>query len=101
MAFVQQKAEPEIFENPYQGMGAEGGGALGMLEVIESVSLSRRTHRKERAAGKKALRLWRLRLGGSTIREEVVNIASPRSEHEDSEPLLGLIRTSKCEPTIV
>jgi len=32
-AFVQ---EPEIFDKPYTGMGAEGGGVVGMLEVIES-----------------------------------------------------------------
>jgi hypothetical protein len=30
-AFVQ---EPEIFDKPYKGMGAEGGGVVGMLEVI-------------------------------------------------------------------
>jgi len=35
-AFVQQKAEPEIFDKAYTGMGAEGGGVVGMLEVIES-----------------------------------------------------------------
>jgi chromosome segregation ATPase len=34
-AFVQ-KAEPEIFDSPYKGMGAENGGVVGMLEVIES-----------------------------------------------------------------
>jgi len=34
-AFVQ-KAEPAIFDSPYKGMGAEGGGVVGMLEVIES-----------------------------------------------------------------
>merc|ERR1712166_1287275 len=33
-AFVQ--AEPEIFDKAYKGMGAEGGGVVGMLEVIES-----------------------------------------------------------------
>jgi len=33
-AFVQ--AEPEIFDSAYKGMGAEGGGVVGMLEVIES-----------------------------------------------------------------
>jgi hypothetical protein len=33
-AFIQQK--PEIFDSPYKGMGAEGGGVVGMLEVIES-----------------------------------------------------------------
>merc|ERR1712166_1327090 len=33
-AFVQD--EPEIFDKPYKGMGAEGGGVVGMLEVIES-----------------------------------------------------------------
>merc|ERR1711865_399956 len=33
-AFVQ--AEPEIFDKPYKGMGAESGGVVGMLEVIES-----------------------------------------------------------------
>merc|ERR1712048_476002 len=33
-SFVQQK--PEIFDKPYQGMGGEAGGVVGMLEVIES-----------------------------------------------------------------
>ena len=33
---MQQKAEPEIFDKAYTGMGAEGGGVVGMLEVIES-----------------------------------------------------------------
>merc|ERR1719487_1468894 len=32
-AFVQQ---PEVFDSPYKGMGAESGGVVGMLEVIES-----------------------------------------------------------------
>jgi len=36
-AFVQQQPEaPEIFDKPYKGMGAESGGVVGMLEVIES-----------------------------------------------------------------
>merc|ERR1719163_2389832 len=35
-AFVQQKADPEIFDSPYKGMGSESGGVVGMLEVIES-----------------------------------------------------------------
>jgi len=35
-ALLQQKAEPEIFDKEYKGMGAEGGGVVGMLEVIES-----------------------------------------------------------------
>jgi tetratricopeptide (TPR) repeat protein len=35
-SFVQQSAEPEIFDSAYKGMGAEGGGVVGMLEVIES-----------------------------------------------------------------
>merc|ERR1711966_13281 len=35
-ASVQQKADPEIFDSEYKGMGAEGGGVVGMLEVIES-----------------------------------------------------------------
>jgi hypothetical protein len=30
-AFVQ---EPEVFDKPYKGMGAEGGGVVGMLEAI-------------------------------------------------------------------
>merc|ERR1719199_259927 len=34
-AFVQQKA-PEVFDEPYKGMGGESGGVVGMLEVIES-----------------------------------------------------------------
>merc|ERR1719405_44825 len=32
-AFVQQ---PEIFDEPYKGMGGDSGGVVGMLEVIES-----------------------------------------------------------------
>jgi len=32
-AFVQQ---PEVFDSAYKGMGAESGGVVGMLEVIES-----------------------------------------------------------------
>merc|ERR1719171_3118206 len=35
-ALVQTKAEPEIFDEPYKGMGGESGGVVGMLEVIES-----------------------------------------------------------------
>jgi prefoldin subunit 5 len=36
-ALVQQQPEaPEIFEKPYQGMQAENGGVIGMLEVIQS-----------------------------------------------------------------
>jgi len=34
-AFAQTK-DPEIFESEYKGMGASGGGVVGMLEVIES-----------------------------------------------------------------
>jgi hypothetical protein len=34
-ALVQQPA-PAIFDSPYKGMGAEGGGVISMLEVIES-----------------------------------------------------------------
>merc|ERR1711907_352230 len=36
-AFVQAQPEaPETFDKPYQGMGGESGGVVGMLEVIES-----------------------------------------------------------------
>merc|ERR1711865_886560 len=35
-ALVQLKAEPEIFDSAYKGMGSENGGVVGMLEVIES-----------------------------------------------------------------
>merc|ERR1719217_193982 len=35
-AFVQKGEQPEIFDEPYQGMGDENGGVVGMLEVIES-----------------------------------------------------------------
>merc|ERR1712174_28508 len=36
-AFVQAQPEaPEVFDEPYKGMGAENGGVVGMLEVIES-----------------------------------------------------------------
>jgi chromosome segregation ATPase len=32
-ALIQQ---PEVFDEPYKGMGGESGGVIGMLEVIES-----------------------------------------------------------------
>merc|ERR1719399_79505 len=36
-ALVQKKQEPpEIFDEPYKGMGGESGGVIGMLEVIQS-----------------------------------------------------------------
>jgi cell division septum initiation protein DivIVA len=36
-ALLQQDPEaPEIFDKPYQGMQAENGGVVGMLEVIQS-----------------------------------------------------------------
>jgi DNA repair exonuclease SbcCD ATPase subunit len=38
-SFVQSKhklKQPETFDEPYKGMGASGGGVLGMLEVIQS-----------------------------------------------------------------
>jgi len=36
-ALVQQQPEaPEVFDEPYKGMGDAGGGVVGMLEVIES-----------------------------------------------------------------
>merc|ERR1719194_300967 len=36
-ALVQQQPEsPEIFDEPYKGMGGESGGVIGMLEVIQA-----------------------------------------------------------------
>merc|ERR1719311_1768437 len=36
-AFAQQQPEsPEIFDEPYKGMGSENGGVVGMIEVIQS-----------------------------------------------------------------
>jgi len=36
-ALVQQQPEsPEIFDEPYKGMGSENGGVVGMIEVIQS-----------------------------------------------------------------
>merc|ERR1719379_666641 len=32
-SFAQQ--EPEIFDEPYKGMGSENGGVVGMIEVIQ------------------------------------------------------------------
>merc|ERR1719439_238662 len=32
----QQQQEPEIFDEPYKGMGSENGGVVGMIEVIQS-----------------------------------------------------------------
>ena len=28
--------EPEVFDEPYKGMGSENGGVVGMFEVIQS-----------------------------------------------------------------
>merc|ERR1719276_315157 len=33
-SFVQR--EPEVFDEPYKGMGSENGGVVGMIEVIQS-----------------------------------------------------------------
>merc|ERR1719223_348797 len=35
-SFAQQEPPPVLSDEPYQGMGAESGGIVGMLEVIES-----------------------------------------------------------------
>jgi len=35
-SFAQQEPPPVFSDEPYQGMGAESGGIVGMLEVIES-----------------------------------------------------------------
>merc|ERR1719421_1409590 len=38
-AFTQQSVkhkQPEIFDEPYTGMGGENGGVVGMIEVIQS-----------------------------------------------------------------
>merc|ERR1719375_1816007 len=38
-AFTQTKVhakQPEIFDEPYKGMGGENGGVIGMMEVIEA-----------------------------------------------------------------
>jgi cell division septum initiation protein DivIVA len=36
-AFMQQQQEPPAtFDSPYKGMGAESGGVVGMIEVIQS-----------------------------------------------------------------
>jgi chromosome segregation ATPase len=37
MMQVQQQAQaPEVFDEPYKGMGGESGGVVGMIEVIQS-----------------------------------------------------------------
>jgi len=36
-ALVQSKAkQPEVFDEPYKGMGGENGGVIGMMEVIQA-----------------------------------------------------------------
>jgi hypothetical protein len=38
-AFTQTKAkakQPEVFDEPYKGMGGENGGVIGMMEVIQA-----------------------------------------------------------------
>merc|ERR1719453_1337556 len=54
-ALLQQQPEaPEIFDAPYKGMGAESGGVIGMLEVIQSdfARLEAETTAAEEAAQK-------------------------------------------------
>merc|ERR1719215_201174 len=50
----QQPEAPEIFDKPYQGMGAQGGGVVGMMEVIEQdfTRLEASTKASEGAADK-------------------------------------------------
>merc|ERR1719161_3177608 len=36
-SFAQTKAkQPEVFDEPYKGMGGENGGVIGMMEVIQA-----------------------------------------------------------------
>merc|ERR1719327_2290550 len=36
-AFAQTHAkEPDVFDEPYKGMGGENGGVMGMMEVIQA-----------------------------------------------------------------
>ena len=53
-AFVQVKAGPQPFDKPYTGMGAESGGVLGMIEVIQSdfARLEAETTAAEQSAAK-------------------------------------------------
>merc|ERR1719287_178725 len=54
-ALLQQQPEaPEIFDKPYQGMGGESGGVVGMLEVIQQdfARLEADTSMAEAAASK-------------------------------------------------
>jgi len=54
-ALVQQQPEaPEVFDEPYKGMGGESGGVIGMLEVIQSdfARLEAETKAAESAAQK-------------------------------------------------
>jgi len=49
-----QVREPEIFDEPYRGMGAENGGIIGMIEVIGSdfMRLETETSAEEESAAK-------------------------------------------------
>ena len=53
-AFTQVTAGPQPFEKPYTGMGAESGGVLGMIEVIQSdfARLEAETTAAEQSAAK-------------------------------------------------
>jgi len=53
-AFAQQEPPPVFDDEPYQGMGAESGGIVGMLEVIESdfARLQAETKANEASAAK-------------------------------------------------
>merc|ERR1719456_1181801 len=53
-ALVQEKKQPEIFDESYQGMQSENGGVVGMIEVIQSdfARLESETTASEAAAAK-------------------------------------------------
>jgi hypothetical protein len=92
-AFVQQDPEaPEVFDTPYKGMGAESGGIVGMLEVIESDFA--RLESETKAAEESAQKEYDTFMGDSKVDKESKNkdIEHKTAKKQDSEQALTVAK---------
>jgi len=87
-AFAQQEPPPVFSDEPYQGMGAESGGIVGMLEVIESDFA--RLQAETKAAEATAAKEYEQFMNDSEIDKTQKNsdITHKESKKQDEEHLL-------------
>merc|ERR1719456_944072 len=95
-ALVQQQPEsPEIFDEPYKGMGSENGGVVGMIEVIQSDFA--RLETDTTAAEEQAQSEYDTFMGDSTTdkAKKQADIDSKTSKKQSQEKNTDLDTTSK------